>query len=426
MGIQRLQSLTRDKKKRDFFIYGVGQAFNLISPLLVVPHIVAVCGEEGLGKAGMGFALSLFLILVVDYAFEIKGTKEVAAHYQDKAALHRIFNTTLFAKTFLFCITVVITVVLVYGIPFFSAEKKLFLFSLSIVLAQVFNPVWFLQGMENFRLASLINIGSKILYVVSVYLLVVQEKDYILVNLLLGLATLVFNLAGLLFIQMHYGIRIMKPATSEIKAILKADFSFCISQLFLSARQLSPLVLTGYFLGFYIAGQYKIIEQVITLFRTFVQVFLRFFYPQVCYKASVSAAAGFAFWKKYSIVNMLLVIASLAVIFVFSNELLEFFNASPATIADIQYLFRAALVLPLLMAISLPLEQLMFVADKNKSYVRITIAVTLINISFITLFINTHGIMGILITLIIAEILFIVLYFKNAFLFLKRQAGKLP
>ena len=51
LGHQQFQKLS---------VYGFGQAFNLVTPLLVIPYIVAVCGEENFGKTAVGMALSFF------------------------------------------------------------------------------------------------------------------------------------------------------------------------------------------------------------------------------------------------------------------------------------------------------------------------------------------------------------------------------
>jgi O-antigen/teichoic acid export membrane protein len=421
MRVKEITSLLRDKKKQDFFIYGTGQAFNLISPLLVVPYIVSVCGEEGLGKVGLGFAMALFLILIVDYAFEIKGPKEVSENRDNHWYLQKIANTTFFSKFILFIAVVILAGIVIYSVPFFYNEKELLFFSLAVVLAQVFNPAWFLQGIENFRLVSLLNVGSKITYMLLVYFLVTGKDDYKLVNLLLGISTLVFNAGGLIFIKYKYAIKAIRPDIKELTALLKADFSFCVSQLFLSARQLSPLLIAGYFLGFYAAGQYKIIEQVTSMFRTFIQVYLRFFYPSVCYKASKNPADGFAFWKKYSVFSLGIIFLILIIMYAFSTQLLQFFNASPDTIVALDKIFRISLALPLFMAMSLPLEQLMFVVNKNTAYVRITITVTTITILLILLVINTYGILGIIVSLLFSELLFIALYFIYSYLFLQRQ-----
>lgn len=410
---QKLFAFLNDKKKQNFVIYGLGQAFNLISPIFVAPIVVSICHVEGLGKMGFGFALALFLILIVDYGFDIKGTKQASESRDNLVELQKLLNLIIASKVVLFLIALIIGLFLIFCVPFFYHEKKLFLLSLTIVFAQIFNPLWFLQGIENFKLVSVLNIGSKILYVLLVFFLVTQKEDYIFVNLFLGISALLFNVLGLCIIKIKYKLQICLPFFHEIITVIKNDFSFCVSQLFLSARQLSPLVLTGFFIGYTIAGQYKIIEQVITLFRTFIQVFLKFFYPSVCFKYKQSKTEGIAFWKKYATFVFVFVFVMLLIIFIFSEDVLRFFHLSEVLILQLSLIFKISLIVSMLMSISLPLEQLMFVTNKNKNYIIITIIATIVNISLILLFINSFKLYAIIISLIISELFFIGLYSKS-------------
>jgi len=417
---KKINSLIKDKTKSNFFIYGLGQSFNLLSPLLIAPLVVAVCGIEGFGKVGLGFALALFLILIVDYSFDVKGTKQVAENRENKYELENILFLAIFTKIILFVFASIIAILLVIFIPFFSQEKHLFLISLLIVFAQIFNPVWFLQGIENFKLVSIVNICSKTLYVLLVFLLIIEKTDYIWVNFYLGFSALIFNLLGLTIIIKKLKLKLYFPKKEEFVDVLKNDFTFCISQLFLSARQLSPLILTGYFLGYSFAGQYKVMEQVITLFRTFNQVYLKFFYPKVCYKFILDKANGLSFWKKYSRLNNVLVFAGLLLIFIFSREILTFFHLSEEVVNQINVIYRVSLLVSFMLSISLPLEQLMFISNQTKSYIRITIFVTSVNIILLLLLTKKYQLTGIVLTLIVAELLFILLYYFNCFLKINR------
>lgn len=417
---EKILLLINDKNKRNFFIYGVGQVFNLISPLIVAPLVIAKCQEAGYGKVGLGFALALFLILIVDYAFDIKATKSVSENRHEHAALQEIISTTIFTKMVLFLIVLFFAAVLISAVPFFNQEKTLFILSLSIVFAQVFNPIWFFQGVENFTWISIINIASKVTYVSLVIVFVSFSKDYIYVNLFLGLSSFVFNSIGLIYIKKKYSFKIIVPKFKTIQSILKNDFSFCVSQLFLSARQLSPLVLVSYFLGYSVAGQYRVIEQIVNLFRTFSQVFLKFFYAQACYKFLTNMKAGWMFWKKYTTANVFISTASLLVIMLFSIQILRFFHLPEKTIIELDPLFKLGLLISFLMSFTLPLEQLMFIQDKNKIYVKITIFVTIVNITLLVLLIKEFEILGIVVTLIISELIFIAFYFYNAFLHTKQ------
>lgn len=420
--IKQLLEKLNLKAKKNFIIYGVGQAFNLLSPLLVAPYIVQKCHIEGFGKVGLGFALSLFLILIVDYAFDINGTKQVAENRDNPKQLERILFTTLYTKFFLFFIAFTVGVLLVTFIPFFNFEKKLFLCSLTIVFAQVFNPIWFLQGIENFTLASVVNIFSKTIYIILVFNFINQENDYFLVNFLLGISSLFCNFSTLFVIKNKYKFNLIKINLKAIKTIIKDDFSFCISQLFLSTRQLSPMLLSSYFLGFSIAGQYKIAEQIVTFFRTFIQVYLKYFFPSVCYKIKESTNEGVVYWKKYVLLNFVLVLVALLIMYYFTVPILHFFNVTETNLISLKTIFRATLIIPLLMSLSLYLEQLMFITNKSKVYIKIAIFVTFINVLLIIILVNYFQLIGVIVAVVVSEILFIVLYFYKGYLQLNKKS----
>lgn len=409
----------RDKK--NFLIYGIGQAFNLLSPLIVAPFIIRICKVEGFGKVGLGFALSLFLILIVDYAFDIKGTKEVSENRNHANELQRIITTTLYTKIVLFFVALLIAALIIYFIPFFHNEKLLFFYSLTIVLAQVFNPIWFLQGLEDFKWAALINIVSKSIYLILIFNFIVVENDYLLVNFFLGISSLFCNFIGLVVIKNRFNFGITKPNFTVIKQIIKNDFLFCVSQLFLSTRQLSPLLLISYFLGYSMSGQYKIVEQLITLYRTFTQVYLKYFFPQACYKVKQKLEIGLNYWKQYVVFNFVMVTASLFVMYLLSGPILHFFNVSDSNIVHLKPVFKTALIVPFLMVLSLSLEQLMFITNKNKVYIKITIFVTVVNVLLIAILLTHFELIGVIAAIAISELLFIVLYFNKAYLVLNKK-----
>jgi O-antigen/teichoic acid export membrane protein len=417
---ERLLLIINNEKKINFLIYGFGQSFNLLSPLIISPFIVAMCREEGLGKVGFGFAMALFLILIVDYAFDVKGTKQVSENRNDNATLSSILSVAIFTKLTLFFIALSFSLLAIFFIPFLYQEKNLYLLSLTIVFAQVFNPIWFFQGLEKFKILSLLNIFSKTTYVLLVFNFIRSSDDYILTNFFLGISSLFFNLLGILLLNKKFDIKINIPAFKAVSAIIKNDFTFCISQLFLSARQLSPLVLTGYFLGFTYAGQYKIIEQIITLFRTYIQVFLKFFYPSLCYQVVSNKFSAFIYWKKYTLYNFSLVFLSLVFIFLFSEKILLFFHLNPSSITAILPVFKMSLLISLLMSFSLPLEQFVLVLGKNRKYIATTVFVTVLNILLLLFFINYYQLYAVIISMIVSEILFISLYFNGSFKNLKK------
>lgn len=408
-----------NENKVNFLVYGIGQVFNLVSPIVVAPYIISVCGIDSFGKVGLGFSLSLFLILIVDYAFDIKGTQKVAENRDKASVLQSILFNTLYTKFVLVLIAFIVALLLIFLVPLFASEKKLFFLSFTIVFAQAFNPIWFLQGLEDFKTSSVINIVSKLTYVLLIFSFITFSEDYIWVNAFLGISAFVFNSIGLFFIIKKYKFHFLKPNISVLKTTLKTDFTFCVSQLFLSLRQLSPLFLTSYFFGFSLAGQYKVIEQIISFFRTLIQVYLKYFFPRLCYTISQSSKQAIIFWKKYKLLLLLGVISLSAVIFSLTETILTYFNIDVNKNYELKSVMKLALIIPILMVFSLSLEQLMFAFNRNSKYIQITILVTIINISLLLLFTPIFNLYGVIISIIISELFFILFYYRNTNIFQK-------
>ena len=84
-------------------VYGFGQLFNLVTPLLVVPYIVSICGEENFGKTAVGMAIAFFLIVFVDFGSDIIGVREVSVNRDNPEVLNKIFTTTYVVKAIILC-----------------------------------------------------------------------------------------------------------------------------------------------------------------------------------------------------------------------------------------------------------------------------------------------------------------------------------
>lgn len=403
------------KVSNKFLVYGIGQAFNLITPFLVAPYLIYVCNLDGFGKIGTAFSFALFFILIVDYGFDIQGIKKISESRNDANQLEHELVNTLYTKFFLFIISAILALSCVFLFPYLRDEVALFLFSLSIVFAQVFNPIWFLQGLENFFVSSIINACSKVIYVILIFVTVKVAADYIYVNLFLGLSSLLVNVLGLIFIFRKYKFKFLPVKFKLIFATLRSDFSLCISQLFLSIRQISPVFIVGNLFGYNFAGQYKIIDQVISLYRTFSQVYLKFFYPQLCFKMIDNQQNAIQYWKKYVAVLFAMIFISSLFFFFFSHNVLAFFRVEDNVIDSLQIVLKTAIIIPIVMVFSLALEQLMFVMLRNKLYFRITFFVTILNLVAILIFSNLYELKGVIAAIFVSELAFIYLYYRGVF-----------
>ena len=405
-------SIFNKKKIKDFFIYGFGQAINLISPFLVMPYIIYRCGQENYGKIGVGFALALILNSVLDYGSYINGVKDISINRNNKAALESKFNAIYISKLILIAIIIVFSTILINLLPFFSNNKTTYLLSLFIVLGQFINPAWFFQGVENYKWISAINIISKLIYITLVLLLIKEKNDYVYVNFYLALGAIIGNSVGFIWLMRHYSFSFKNSSLNQAIKILKDEFQFSLSQVFLSLYQYFPIIIISYISGNFIAGQFRVIDQIVSVFKTYLNMFFYFVFANICFELSKSYEYGLKTWKQYNGYNFLLVFALLIIVFFGATFILSYTKIDENQVVILTPYFKLALLIPLLTAISQPLRQLMFAFNKNTIYIKITSTTTILNFIFLLIFVKNTGLQGAFVAIIIVEIIIILLYSK--------------
>ena len=399
----------RDLKLKNLFIYGIGQAVNVVSPLLVVPFLVMQCGEANLGRIGIGFAFAMIAIVLVDGGSYINGTREIAVNSTDANQLGRQFTTVYVAKLLLLAAVILVSIGIIFAIPFFRRDWFQLCLSLSIVAGQAINPTWFFQGVQNFKWITVVNILSKVIYVGGVFWIVNEPSDYVYVNLLWGIGMIFSGLLGVFAIASKYGWRWSPRQIKESGLLVMREFPLTVSQLFFSVYQYIPVVLVGFFGGDFMAGQYRIIEQIVMVFRTYLQTFFNFIYPQVCSSIYEDEVRGTIQWRRVNLAGYASVVLMLAVFFWQSEAILHFFKVSD-NLQEMQHYFRIALILPLVMGFTFSLRQLVFAFNRERIYIQITIAATLLLVILLAIAASVYGLTAVFASLIGVEVLIALAY----------------
>ena len=405
-------SIFTRKKITNFLIYGFGQVINLASPLLVMPLIIYKCGEDGLGKVGVGFSLALILSGIIDYGSYIHGVKAISINRDNNNILENRLKAIYFSKLLLFIMVFAFVSVLIFTVPFFSKDKTLFFLSLTIVVGQLINPQWFFQGVENFKWISVVNVTSKLIYILLVILFIKEKTDYVYTNLFFGIGNIIGNGVGLIWLVNRYSFSFSGFSLKDAITIIKEEFSFSVSQFFLSMYQFFPIIMISYIGGDFMAGQFRVIDLIVSVFKTYLNMFFYFVYSNVCYELNLNFKKGIKIWKQYNGLNFILLFSIMAFFFVCSELILTYFKIDKDRISLMSDYFRIGLLVPFLVSISQPLRQLMFAFNENKIYIRITIIATLLN--FVLLFILTKnfGLKGAFLSIVVIEFFVIILYSK--------------
>ena len=406
--LKLLQKTLFHQQFQKLSIYGFGQLFNLVTPLLVVPYIVSICGEENFGKTAVGMAICFFLIVFIDFGSDIIGVREVAVNRENPKELNKIFTTTYAVKAIILVFVLLITALLISTIPFFKTEKTMFFLGLSVLVGQFINPTWFLQGIENVKWITLLNIISKSIYLIAIYTTINQESDYVFVNLWWGIGMILANFLVFILILKKYKFSFSQISIIEVRKHIRNDFSMFSSQIFVSLQLYAPVVLISLFGSNLMAGQYRIVEQIIVIFKTYIFLFFNYVFPKVCYLLEVDPKKGIKNWRIYNGVNLVFVIFGMIFFFTFSYEIVSYFN--PTNRYVLSSLLEVAVFIPILLAISIPLKQLILGYNYKSFYVRLTSIMVVFNLLAIVLLLPYYQVYGVFYSLIATDLIIIIFY----------------
>lgn len=410
MNLAYFKNILHNQKLKNFFVYGIGQAVNIVSPLLITPYIIFACGIDKLGLIAAGQSMAYILCVIIDYSSYIVGVREISINRSNPKIVEKIFVTHYASKVILLLFTGLIFGVLVSFIPYFSQNKEVILYSFPIIIAQFINPTWFFQGLENFKWISFINVFSKVTFVIAVFCFILLPEDFIYVNLILGLSSILANSIGFISVYKIHAFKFKNTIFTEVKKLLFDDFSFCFSQLLFAVRNYSSVLIIGSFAGEFVAGQFKVIEQIIGLLRTYLQMFFKFSYSYICLEINQNLKSGLRIWKRHNGLNFIFTSLLIGLIAFFSEQILLFFKVAPNLVSQFENYLHIALVIPLLIALTLPMEQLIFSFNKNKEYIKVTIFITFFHILGVCAMIYWMDIYFVFLLLVLMELILITIY----------------
>ncbi|WP_396187695.1 oligosaccharide flippase family protein [Flavobacterium sp.] len=363
--------------------YGSGQFVNLIVPFLLSPYLILTCGESNFGKSAIGMTIAFFVIVFVDYGSDILGVKEVSQNRYNKELLNHTLSKIVYSKivtAFLFAIIYYVTLFF-FDIP--TIDKSLYLWSGTIFLAQIINPLWFFQGLEDFKNFSLLTIVSKIFYVLFCFLLVKKESDFIYINLSYSLSVVISGFVAYKILKSKYEIEFVTIKRQELFNYFNKHKTFAFSQIFTWFQLYAPILIISFLGNAKLVGQFRLVDQIISVFRTYIMMSFNFIYPKVCYEINQTYNRAIKNWSLYNLINLSFVLLLLVLIYFFRIEIVKYYHV--IEIKKIVSILAISLFYPIVFLLVNCFKQLFLALHFQKLFSIITIimsSLTILSIYF--------------------------------------------
>lgn len=402
---------------KKFFQYAFGNVFAILIPFLVAKKTIDICGEELFGKVSIALSVCFILSTIIEYGSFVSPLSKVSIYRNDTTKLNAIFSTVLYGRILLFLITIFVLLLLTLFTTYFKENALLYFFSSTIFLGQILSPLYFFQGLEDFKNTALFTALSKLVYVVLILLLLNIKSDYIYINFFLGIAnTIVFTIATL-FLLWKYKLKLIKIKSNDILLYLKEDAHLLINSFSMVSILYVPVIFIGLIAGEFWAGIYKVLDIFISLLRNYLSLFFNSIYPKTCLLLHDTHKKGVRFILKYSAISTLFLIV-IVFLFIFLKE--YFLNYFLKENSDLVNKYFNYVAIPIIIAsCNTPFIQVLFYYKQKKYYSRVYLLAAIINLIISYFLIKHLQITGLIWSLIITETFLTVSFILSTEFFLK-------
>lgn len=369
------------KKKvvSNFLALSIVQGANFILPVLVIPFIIRKIGADGFGAVSVAQVVMIFLSTFSDYGFNLTGARDIAIHRENAQRVSIIFSTVLSCKMLIAGLSLILLGVLVAWVPIFHAHPSLYLLGFVYVIGQTLLPSWFFQGMEKMHFIAICNLGSRVLFVVLVFVFIRRREDEIYFLFFLGLGNILAGVLGIYFAWRMFRLKFVLPLRTDIAMELRTGWQLTLSNLSINVCQYSNIFILRIFTGDLVVGYYSIAEKIFFAARQVLALFSQAIYPQVCLLAQKGRAGLYLFFKQIYLPFLMLVVAGCLGTFVFAQPVIRFFIKGQ----DLQpvILLRILSFAPLVVCLNIPAYQLLLALNRRRSYLRVFTLATFLNIA---------------------------------------------
>lgn len=324
-----------NNEQKDTLYLFVLQGMNYVIPILLMPYLMIKLGVSSYGLIGFSTAIIQFLVLFVDFGFNMSATKRVAINKDNREVLSNIFFSTIYAKTILLGISILVFIIIL-KLPKFHEYQLALLCSLPLLIGSAFTFTWFFQGIGNIRYLSILSMCCRILILPTLFYLVQSAQDYVYAILVNSAVYIAISCLSIFWIYKNKLVVLDKVSFQNVKLEIKESYPFFLSTASISIYTQLFVVILGLFanpavVGIYSAAE-KLIRAVSLLFYTPIN---QVYYPKIAYLSSQSKVLALNMVNKVFKFSLYLMLFLSLVIFMLSSWIEEIIGGEYVGLANL-------------------------------------------------------------------------------------------
>lgn len=401
---------------KNFTSLSLLQLANYIFPVITLPYLVRVLGPEKYGLINFAAAFSAYFVIITDYGFNLSATQEISVNRNDEEKVSEIFSSVLTIKIILFFLSSGIFFLIVNMFELFSNDAGLYSIMFIGVVGIVLFPLWVYQGVEQMKYILIINVAIRSVTVVSIFLLVKVENDYLLLAVIYTITQVMTGITGLFFAIRKFDLRYLFPSKVQLLEQLKKGWNLFLSSIWINLYTTSNVFILGLFAPNSVVGYYSAADKVRIAFQGILSSMSQSVFPYVNKLLAESYQKFISFNRKLLKISVMIGIIISSSLFLFAEPIVRIVlgnEYSPSVIV-----LRIIAWLPLIIFLSNVFGiQTMLPLNYQKRFSQILFLAALINLMISFSIVPSYFEIGTSVSMLVTEI-FVTLSF---FIFIRMK-----
>lgn len=329
---------------------GMVQVANYAIPLVTLPYLTRVLGPMAYGQVAFAQVLMVYFVLLTDYGFSWSATHKIAAHRDDRAYISRVFIGTWTAQWLLVVVAASLATLAVLYVDRLRPDASLYALAFTAVVGNALFPIWFLQGLERLQAVAAIQVTSRLVALLPIFVLVKAPSDAGFVLAINGGAAVLSGLLSIGWIRYQHLADWHWPGWPAVMHELHDGRALFGSRVVISFyTTLVPLAL-GWIAGPVALANFSLADKLRTAAQALLSPLSQALFPRMTHLFATDKSAAFHLLKRSLLAVLVIAGSASALLWIFAEPLAVLLGGEafrPASAA-----LRWLALLPLLIGLS--------------------------------------------------------------------------
>lgn len=223
------------------------QVVSYIVPLLQLPYLSRVLGQDVFGLYVFSYSIILFCFVITNYGFETYLPQKIASEKIEGKNLNIIFTQTILIRCGLLGFSIFL-LFLFYVFNQHLSQRLDLIFAIALcIFGNAFSFLWLYQSKELIYIYSRISVLTKIGSMILVYFFVKSDEDIFFALFYLGVGNLLSVIISYFIAVRKFKIKIEKTNFYDSLGLAKSAFEFFISRIFVAFYAVAGGMILGSF-----------------------------------------------------------------------------------------------------------------------------------------------------------------------------------